>query len=88
MANKGPAKNRTNLVGKRFGSLLVIEDASNHIRPDGNKESIWKCQCDCGNIKVITDSNLRTGDAVNCGCYNHSGPVAAFFKHSAEGLAH
>jgi len=64
------AYNRLNLVGKRFGRLLVIRDAGNRIRPDGNKESMWECLCDCGNTKVIMGTNLRWGDTNSCGCYN------------------
>lgn len=64
------AHNRLKLVGKRFGRLLVIRDAGNRIRPRGDGESIWECQCDCGNTKTITGTNLRTGDAKSCGCYN------------------
>ena len=70
MKKRGPAKNRLNLVEKRFGRLLVTRDAGNRIRPRGDKESIWECLCDCGNTKVITGTNLQTGDAISCGCYN------------------
>ena len=70
MKKRGLAKNRLNLVGKRFGRLLVTRDAGNRIRPCGDKESIWECLCDCGNTKVITGSNLQTGDTLSCGCFN------------------
>jgi len=64
------AHNRLKLVGERFGRLLVIRDAGNRISPRGEKESMWECQCDCGNTKTIMGTNLRTGDAISCGCYN------------------
>jgi hypothetical protein len=28
----------------------------------------WKCQCDCGTIKVIGASSLTTGQSKSCGC--------------------
>jgi len=64
------AYNRLKLVGKRFGRLLVIRDSGNRIDSRGQKESMWECQCDCGNIKIIMGANLRSGDAISCGCYN------------------
>ena len=64
------AHNRLKLVGKQFGRLLVIRDVGNRIDSRGEKESMWECQCDCGNIKTIMGANLRSGDAISCGCYN------------------
>ena len=42
------------LVGKRFGRLVVL-------KRDENKKSksvYWICQCDCGNIKSIDGASL------------------------------
>jgi len=64
------AHNRLKLVGKRFGRLLVISDAGNRVDSRGEKESMWECLCDCGNTKTIMGANLRSGDAISCGCYN------------------
>jgi hypothetical protein len=52
------------LIGQRFGRLTVIEAAG------GNKsgKKLWKCQCDCGEIKTIQHSNLRSGGTKSCGC--------------------
>ena len=71
MFEKRPAPNRLDLVNKRFGRLLVIQDAGNRRGSGkGREESTWRCLCDCGNSKVITGSNLRSGDTLSCGCYN------------------
>lgn len=52
------------LVGQRFGRLVVIErDGSNK---SGN--AVWKCQCDCGNIKSIVGTSLTRGLTQSCGC--------------------
>lgn len=52
-----------NMVGKRFGKLLVLE--FDHV----NRHSYWKCICDCGNIKVIKGSSLRAAKGTkSCGC--------------------
>jgi hypothetical protein len=39
------------LTGKKFGKLTVLE-ATNDKTSDGRR--IWKCQCECGNIKFTS----------------------------------
>jgi hypothetical protein len=55
----------TELIGQRFGLLIVVADASN-----GQRYQMARCQCDCGNITVIRKSRLyeRTGKKLACGC--------------------
>lgn len=55
-----------NLVGQRFGKLVVIALAE---KPDGvkNAHRFWLCKCDCGNTKVVSGSNLGHG-TFGCGC--------------------
>ena len=53
-----------NLVGKRYGRLVVIEKAdslSGHVR--------WKCKCDCGNECIVHGTSLKSGNTTSCGCY-------------------
>ena len=50
--------------------MIVLERAGSH-----NGNALWKCQCDCGNIKIINGINLRNGDTKSCGCL-HSETVA------------
>lgn len=52
------------LLGKRFGLLVVIEKG----KIDINGHRYWKCQCDCGNIKEVNGDNLRRGLTQSCGC--------------------
>ncbi|MCD7804669.1 MAG: transcriptional regulator [Oscillospiraceae bacterium] len=51
------------LVGKRFGRLIVIEYA-------GKKDGVhrWRCRCDCGNEVVVSQSHLQSGKTKSCGC--------------------
>lgn len=49
------------LIGQRFGRLLVLSRVANRRRPK------WLCQCDCGNSKVILSGGLRNGTR-SCGC--------------------
>ena len=52
------------LKGQRFGKLIVLECAG---KLDGRRY-FWKCQCDCGNIKVIAGASLTSGNTKSCGC--------------------
>lgn len=53
------------LSGKRFGKLTAIEV----YKKNKNGESIWKCQCDCGNFSNVVCSSLKNGHTTSCGCY-------------------
>lgn len=57
-----------NLVGMRFGKLVVIElDCQ---RKDKKNQRYWKCRCDCGNETIVSTGNLRSGNSKSCGCTN------------------
>lgn len=58
------ASNSFELVGKRYGRLLVLE----RVRSEGDKESRWLCHCDCGNEKVVSGKYLEYGKTKSCGC--------------------
>lgn len=63
----GQSKTRLNLIGQRFGKLEVLE-----VGPlDSHKCYTWKCQCDCGNIKYIRGSSLKSGNTKSCGLCSH-----------------
>lgn len=54
------------IVGKRFGRLVVKE--LDHVS-ENNRGTWWRCECDCGNEKVVYRGSLTSGDIVSCGCY-------------------
>lgn len=51
-------------VGKKFGRLTVIERVENR----GNV-SMWRCECACGNSKIVSKKSLVGGYTTSCGCY-------------------
>lgn len=51
-------------VGSRFGRLVIMEEIGT--AKHGGK--VWKCQCDCGNIKETTTDLLKRQKVVSCGC--------------------
>lgn len=70
-----------NLTGQRFGRLVVLERAENHISKNGSKEIRWKCICDCGNESVVIGRNLKRGTTTSCGCYHNEMLAAMKRKH-------
>lgn len=51
------------LVGQRFGRLSVIK------KTKIIKDSEYLCLCDCGNTKILKESQLLNGSTHSCGCY-------------------
>ena len=52
------------LVGKTFGKLFVVEYAGT----DKRRNALFACKCECGNIKVVRASKLKSGEIKSCGC--------------------
>ena len=64
---KSAERDRTSLLGKRFGRLVVLEYAGDdHIGSDNN--SAWVCKCDCGKTAIVSDGKLKSGHTKSCGC--------------------
>ena len=55
------------LTGQRFNKLTVIEKTDER----KNRQVVWKCKCDCGNITYVVGQALRTGPTKSCGCLNY-----------------
>jgi len=55
------------ITGQKFNMLTVLE----HAGRDSTNKTQWLCQCDCGNIKVITGLNLKNSNSKSCGCKKH-----------------
>lgn len=58
----------TNLVGKRFGKLVVTEELPPRVRPNKRKRRYLKCACDCGGVKISSWDNLHSKAIACCGC--------------------
>jgi len=54
---------KIDLTGQRFNMWIVLEFS--HKAKYG---SFWKCQCDCGNIRIISSGSLKSGNSKCCGC--------------------
>ena len=65
------------MVGKRFGRLVVVEEAGN------NKQgtALWKCACDCGNQIIVLGGSLRQMTTNSCGCLRTQKTKKRFATH-------
>lgn len=67
------ANQSKNLIGKRFGRLIVIERL-----PSSSK---WKCLCDCGNVIITNTNHLNQGHTQSCGCLQKDKASETHFKN-------
>lgn len=67
-------KEPMNLIGKRFGKLVVVDKADSLFYKNEKYKSgfmeirRWKCKCDCGNFVDVRGSRLCQGITQSCGC--------------------
>jgi hypothetical protein len=52
------------ITGQRFGRLVVLSFAGRN----KSGQLFWNCKCDCGVMKIIRGSYLRTEHTRSCGC--------------------
>lgn len=65
------------LTGQRYGMLTVIKRGTDCFTPKGRRIIKWICKCECGNVKEISTSHLRSGDCISCGCFHKKRLVEA-----------
>ena len=55
---------KKDLTGRRFGKLTVLG------RAEGKRQRnlLWQCRCDCGNLCEKPTAELNAGTARSCGC--------------------
>jgi hypothetical protein len=63
-SNSGRKGNIKNLIGRRFGRLIVSSSAG-----ASKGRTNWNVVCDCGETLTVLSSNLITGRTKSCGCY-------------------
>lgn len=74
-----PRKRRNqNLIGLRFGRLVVIGKNGK----TKSRNTKWECQCDCGNIKHTIGTRLNNGTVRSCGCLQKEWASQKFTTHA------
>ena len=66
-----------NLVGKRFGKLVVISN-------EAHKKGHLVCQCDCGKIVEVRRGNLTSGSTRSCGSRECKRDTRHMEKHNPD----
>lgn len=56
--------NKSNLIGLRFGRLIVLREAGR----TKCQKVLWYCVCDCGGAATPTTGSLQSGNTQSCGC--------------------
>ena len=60
---------KKDLIGQRFGRLLVIGEAPSAVSLSGRTATRWLCRCDCGNEIVVRSQGLSdAGRTRSSGC--------------------
>ena len=52
------------MVGKQFSHLTVLEEVG-----ERGQTRKFKCQCMCGNVKIVAYGHLAYGHTKSCGCH-------------------
>jgi hypothetical protein len=71
---------KVNLLGQRFGLLIVIKEEP----PTPRGHSSWLCQCDCGNQVVRTSTSMKRSQFSSCGCWHREGIDNPLFRGVGE----
>lgn len=60
---------KTDIIGKKFGHLLV----KSYVGLNSNGASNFECLCDCGETTIVSRNSLITGHTQSCGCLRSVG---------------
>lgn len=92
------AWNLHNLIGQRFGRLVVVGRQPSQKRANGHSRARWMVRCDCGTVKSVIGQSLtrakpkqgRWARTISCGCAKSERDpqtairsVCCFIRHGA-----
>lgn len=66
MKGQGKTMAKTEMLGKKFGRLTVINESDK--RSGKRRKLMYDCICDCGNLHTVCGESLRNGGIQSCGC--------------------
>ena len=70
---------KIDLTGQKFGRWTVLEFDANK-----NRQTFWKCRCECGNEKSVNGAKLKNGESKSCGCLSKESKTQRFAKNIAN----
>ena len=65
------------LIGRKYGKLTVLD----FYGVSADRDSKFKCLCDCGNTVVVQKNKLISGHTKSCGCLRKENAKRLFEKH-------
>jgi hypothetical protein len=74
------------IVGKRFGKLVVVERAGSERIDAGRHRALWRCVCDCGGERITPAYALTWGRTTSCGCNRYNRQSREQHGHSGYAL--
>lgn len=74
MSKKQQQSNKlfSDLVNKKFGRLIALSCVEVKRYACGQKDYLWECKCECGNLTKVWRKCLITGNTKSCGCHHKS----------------
>jgi hypothetical protein len=69
------------ISGLKFGRLTAIEP----IERKRNGHIVYACDCECGGKASVTNSNLKAGHTLSCGCFRLQRIYESNRKHGRSG---
>lgn len=57
-------------IWDKFNKLTIIIEVEAYIKPNWTKSRVFKCKCDCWNVKNIILGNMRNWHTKSCWCLN------------------
>ena len=73
-------------AGMKFGKLHALEELKERGARNGK---LWACACECGTVKKILATSLRSGNSKSCGCVAVEKTKARVTKHGqSDSLVH
>lgn len=70
--------------GDTFGKWTVLEETEPVINSKGYPKRMFKCRCECGTVRNVSGSSLKTEHSKSCGCYRAEWTVEHHTKHGGK----
>lgn len=67
------------ITGRRYGRLTVLGRSGAK-----EKNSTWRCRCECGNECVVQYGNLKSGHTKSCGCLSREKSAGRLLTHGMK----
>jgi hypothetical protein len=70
--------------GERFGRFTALETRQTRTYASGTNIHFRECKCDCGAVKFVSETKLRSGHTRSCGCLQAEVTAVRSTKHGCS----